>query len=137
MYFIDFIETQDHHLLISGAADDGSCCGGQNAWLVKLDSMGCLEPGCWEVGIEDAKENELGVKVFPNPAGEWVNFKLPGNSGEITLEVFSISGQRVLHTALFAPLEAVQVSHLPAGLYLLKLTNKNGTSSAQRIIIAR
>ncbi len=136
-YFIDFIETQDHHLLISGAADDGSCCGGQNAWLVKLDSMGCLEPGCWEVGIEDAKANELGVKVFPNPASEWLNFKLPGNSGEIRLEVFSISGKRVMNTTLFAPLEAVQVSHLPAGLYLLKLTNKNGTSSAQRIIIAR
>ncbi len=77
------------------------------------------------------------VKVFPNPASEWLNFKLPGNSGEITLEGFSISGQRVLHTTLFAPLEAIQVGHLPLGLYLAKLTNSDGTSSTQRIVIAR
>ena len=136
-YFIDFIVTSDHHLLISGAASDGSCCGGQNAWLVKLDSMGCLEPNCWEVGIEDAKENELGIKVFPNPANEWLNFKLPVHAGEITVELFSISGQRVMSTTLFAPLEAIQVGHLPAGLYLVKLTDGNGIGSTQRIIITR
>ncbi len=136
-YFIDFIETSDHHILISGAADDGSCCGGQNAWLVKLDSMGCLEPNCWEVGIEDAKENALGIKVFPNPAAEWINFKLPVNSGDITLEMFTISGKRVMNTKLFAPLEAIQVGHLPMGLYLAKLTNSDGTVSTQKIVIAR
>ncbi|MCC6767468.1 MAG: T9SS type A sorting domain-containing protein, partial [Bacteroidia bacterium] len=136
-YFIDFIVTSDHHLLISGAASDGSCCGGQNAWLVKLDSMGCLEPNCWEVGIEDAKENALGIKVFPNPAAEWINFKLPVNSGDITLEMFTISGKRVMNTKLFAPLEAIQVGHLPMGLYLAKLTNSDGTVSTQKIVIAR
>ncbi|MBX7203646.1 MAG: T9SS type A sorting domain-containing protein [Bacteroidia bacterium] len=135
-FFSNLIETSDGGFLINGSASDidGS---GQNLWLVKLDSMGCLEPNCWEVGIEDAKANELGVKVFPNPASEWLNFKLPGNSGEITLEVFSISGQRVLHTTLFAPLEAIQVGHLPLGLYLAKLTNSDGTNSTQRIVIAR
>jgi hypothetical protein len=136
-YFIDFIETQNHHLLISGAADDGNCCGGQNAWLVKLDSMGCLEPNCWEVGIEDAKENELGVRAFPNPAAEWINFKLPVNSGDITLEMFTFSGKRVMNTTLFAPLEAIQVSHLPVGLYLLRFTDGNGQAVTQRIVIAR
>jgi len=135
-FFVDVIETSDGGFLVSGAASDTDGTG-QNLWLVKLDSMGCLEPGCWEVGTEDAKENELGVMVFPNPASEWLNFKLPGNNGEIRLEVFSISGKRVMNTTLFAPLEAIQVNHLPLGLYLLRFTDEKGTRSTQRIVIAR
>ena len=135
-FFYGVIEANDGSFLVNGAASDTDGTG-QNLWLVKLDSMGCLEPNCWEVGIEDAKANELGVSVFPNPAAEWINFKLPVNSGDITLEMFTFSGKRVMNTTLFAPLEAIQVSHLPVGLYLLKFTNGNGANSTQRIIIAR
>lgn len=135
-YFIDFIETSDHGLLISGAADDGSCCGGQNAWLVKLDSMGCLEPNCW-VGLEDVEENELGIKLFPNPASDWLNFQLPAGNKGISLEIFSVSGKLMLKTELNAPLEAIQVSHLPAGLYLVKFTDGDGNSSTRRLLVAR
>ena len=134
-FFVDVIETSDGGFLVNGAAFNDDT--GQDLWLVKLDSMGCLEPNCWEVGIEDAKENELGIKVFPNPAAEWINFKLPVNSGDITLEMFTISGKRVMNTKLFAPLEAIQVGHLPMGLYLAKLTNSDGTVSTQKIVIAR
>ncbi len=86
-------------------------------------------------GMGEVKAERM--KVFPNPASEWLNFKLPVNTGEIVLEVFSISGQRVMNTTLFAPLEAIQVSHLPVGLYLLRFTDGNGQAVTQRIVIAR
>jgi hypothetical protein len=41
-YFVDFIETKDGGLLVSGAAFDQ--IGGQNAWIVKLAADGCLDP---------------------------------------------------------------------------------------------
>jgi type IX secretion system substrate protein len=45
----------------------------QNIWLVKLDSMGCLEPGCGDVQVitastEAEKPTELKpFKIYPNP----------------------------------------------------------------------
>jgi hypothetical protein len=135
-FFGDFIETSDGGLLVCGAADDDFCCGGQNLWLVKLDSLGCLEPNCW-VGFEDVIENDLGIKVFPNPSNEWLNFKLPEHARGVGLEVLSISGQRVMNTKLYAPLEAIQVNHLPAGLYLIKFTLGDGRSVTEKVVLGR
>jgi len=135
-FFIDFLETSDGGLLINGSANDGGSSGGSNLWLVKLDSNGCLEPNCW-VGFEDVAENNLGIKVSPNPANEWLNIKLPEKTKPLSLEVFSISGQRVMHTKLLAPLEAIQVNNLPVGLYLLKFTSEDGMSVTERVVVAR
>ncbi len=136
-FFTDVIETSDGGLLINGTAvDTGLSGGGQNLWLIKLYANGCLTPNCW-VGFEDVIENNLGIKVFPNPAKEWLNFKLPEHASAVGLEVFSISGKRVMHTKLLAPLEAIQVNHLPAGLYLLKFTLGDGRSVVEKVVLGR
>jgi hypothetical protein len=136
-FFQSGIETSDKSILISGSATDtGLTGGGQNLWLVKLDSMGCLEPDCW-VGLEEANKNELCISVFPNPASDWLNFKLNNPSEPITLELFSITGSLVMHINLVAQLEAIQVNHLNPGIYLAKFTDKSGKSSTQKIIISR
>lgn len=136
-FFINIIETSDGGFLVNGSATDPTEEGGQNLWLIKLDSLGCLTPRCRVVGLEDVQENELGIKLFPNPANDWLNLKLPESPGEITLEVFSVSGRRMMNLKLYAPWESIQVSHLPAGLYLVKFTDGEGRSSTQRLIVAR
>ena len=136
-YFTDVIETSDGGILINGSANDITFDEGvQNLWLVKLDANGCLTPNCW-VGFEDVIENDLGIKVFPNPANEWLNFKLPEHARGVGLEVLSISGQRVMNTKLYAPLEAIQVNQLPAGLYLIKFTLGDGRSVTEKVVISR
>jgi hypothetical protein len=135
-FFTNVIETSDGGLLINGSADDGFEGGGQNLWLVKLDSMGCLEPNCW-VGLESVEANKLGVSIFPNPANDWLNFKLQNTMQPVALELFSIAGQREMNTKLTAPLEAIQISHLSAGLYLAKFTLEDGRSVTERVVIAR
>ncbi len=134
-FFTDVLETSDGGLLIDGSATDPGA-GGQNLWIVKLDSMGCLEPDCW-VGLESVEANKLGVSIFPNPANDWLSFKLQNTTQAVALELFSIAGQRVMNTKLTAPLEAIQVSHLPVGLYLAKFTLKDGKSVTERVVIAR
>jgi hypothetical protein len=134
-FFIDILETSDSGLLVNGSATDIGA-GGQNLWLVKLDSMGCLEPNCW-VGLESVEPNAFGVSLFPNPANDWLNIKLHNPSQPITLELFDVSGQRLMHTQLFAPLEAIQVNHLATGLYLAKFTMNNGSSIMERVVLAR
>jgi hypothetical protein len=132
-FFIDFIETSDGGILINGAAADTPEDGGQNLWLVKLDSLGCLEPDCW-VGVEQADANTLGVAVYPNPATDWLYLKYE-NTSKITLEIYNLSGQLVLQHQQIAPKEGIEISHLPTGLYLLRFVDEFGNVATEKLVV--
>jgi hypothetical protein len=132
-FFLDFIETSDGGILINGAAADTPAAGGQNLWLVKLDSLGCLEPNCW-VGVEQTQANTLGVAVYPNPATDWL-YLIYDNTHKITLEIFNLSGQRVLQHQHMAPKEGIEISHLPAGLYLLRFADEQGNVATEKLLV--
>ncbi len=132
-FFLDFIETSDGGILINGAASDTPEDGGQNLWLVKLDSLGCLEPDCW-VGVEQADANTLGVAVYPNPATNWLYLKYD-NTRKITLEIFNLSGQLVLQHQHMAPKEGIEISHLPSGLYLLRFVDEFGNMATEKLVV--
>ena len=132
-FFLDFIETSDGGILINGAAADTPEDGGQNLWLVKLDSLGCLEPDCW-VGVEQADANTLGVAVYPNPTTNWLYLKYD-NTHKITLEIFNLSGQLVLQHQQMAPKEGIEISHLPSGLYLLRFVDEFGNMAAEKLVV--
>ena len=131
-FFSNVIETYDGGLLVNGSTNEGTA-GGQNLWLVKLDSMGCLEPDCW-VGVEQADANTLGVAVYPNPATDWLYFKYD-NTHKITLEIFNLSGQRVLQHQHMAPKEGIEISHLPSGLYLLRFVDEFGNVATEKLVV--
>ncbi len=131
-FFSNVIETSDGGLLINGSTNEGFS-GGQNLWLVKLDSMGCLEPDCW-VGVEQADANTLGVAVYPNPATDWLYLKYD-NTHKITLEIFNLSGQKVLQHQHMAPKEGIEISHLPAGLYLLRFVDELGNVATEKLVV--
>ena len=131
-FFSNVIETSDGGLLINGSTNEGFS-GGQNLWLVKLDSMGCLEPDCW-VGVEQADANTIGVAVYPNPATDWLYLKYD-NTRSITLEIFNLSGQRVLQHQHMAPKESIEISHLPTGLYLLRFVDEFGNVAMEKLVV--
>lgn len=144
-YYNNFPESNTqlparHYLLDSKPTPDGGfiCCGyiDQQAsdpnpylltpWLFKVDSLGCLEPGCQDVGVS---EIVIGLQntmcVFPNPATDMANitFSLPAGFHEVNTElvVINIQGQEVSRqslspTAFIAPVQ-MDVSHLASGVY--------------------
>ncbi len=49
----------------------------QDAWVVKVDGMGCIVPGCNSVGIEEQATNLLdALSIYPNPAHGQVTMEL-------------------------------------------------------------
>lgn len=111
-------------------ADNGQCGSNRRQDIVVLS-------GEMPTGIT-APENTEDVYWYPNPARDWLNVKLPAPVNKpVTVELFSLTGQRVLHTTLLASMEAIQVSHLPEGLYLVKLTAGDGRSVTERVVITR
>ncbi len=78
------------------------------------------------------EENNLHISVYPNPASEILRI----NSSEKGQLVLSDFAGRMMYSEYFSGNVAINVSSIPAGLYLLTLTTENGTA-ASTVEIAR
>lgn len=136
--FWDVLPTDDGGCIAAGVTynpfDTGYPPGySQDAWVVKVDSFGCIVPGCQLLdGITEQVTN-LGdaLRLWPNPvSGQLhVGLSLPGSfktTGPLTLSVTSLAGQLVLqqHVPTSVPGEVeLDVSALAAGTYALHLSD--------------
>ena len=67
-YFYDVKRTLDGGYIMAGTAFD-SLLVSQDAWLVKVDSLGCLVPGCQVFDGLTEQATDLGdaLELYPNP----------------------------------------------------------------------
>ena len=94
--------------------------------------LNCLEtqyPGLLQyrfLGVDELVSNRL--EVFPNPTRNTISFdsKEKGN-----LSVLDMRGRTVLTLAASKGKNAVEVSSLPKGIYLLRLETEQAFSSAR------
>lgn len=88
--------------------------------------------------VLDIKENDVKndeFQFFPNPATSEIQLSLP--YGKYEIEIFSILGSKVL-SEFFSDGDRVGISHLPAGLYLLRASGVNGSlRTSSRLVISR
>lgn len=74
------------------------------------------------------------VAVYPNPAHE--RFTIQSNSVEINeIVIFNLMGKEVLHTEAINNHRTINVSQLPAGLYLLKIHSENQAVIVKKLVI--
>jgi hypothetical protein len=73
------------------------------------------------------RRNNLEVSAFPNPFRDQVNITLDGLEGVTTVEVYSINGQQVAITSSWnSGNQTLDLSDLPSGVYVLKVSNGEG-----------
>lgn len=133
-YFLDFIETQDGGLLISGAADDDFCCGGQNAWVVKLDANGCLDPENCGVVIEDAPLPDA-ITIYPNPATHWLRIDIETTGNEYIAQLLDASG-RLVQNEVFSALgtHTITLRNLASGIYYCRVLKGEMVVVVEKIV---
>ena len=61
------------------------------------------------------------VKIYPNPAGDVLWLEHPSASASGRIEIFSLTGEKVLTAPLAGGKNQVDVSELPAGAYVINL----------------
>ena len=69
--------------------------------------------------VQDRKEGDL--VLYPNPARTWFNVET-GLEDEVSLEILSINGQVLFMETLQRGTRGIDVSGIPRGLYIVKLT---------------
>ncbi len=147
--FWDVLATQDGGFIMSGFAN-GPFGGpyppgySQDAWVVKVDSMGCVVPGCDATGVTELITNLQGaITVWPNPAstsgGEvQVGITLPPSlrgTRELRLSIVSATGQVAQVHAAHQGNNTVEIGALSSGLYFLHLTNGSMWLSGTKLIV--
>lgn len=103
--------------VIPAVADTGT----QDAWIIKLDSMGCLTPGC----VVSVHENNVytfsNLTLFPNPAKN--NLTVSGyllSDGKAEIKVFDLSGRIIFTTQTTTPNSELNTQNLKKGIYFIQ-----------------
>ncbi len=130
-YIYDLERTLDGGYIMAGTAFD-SLLVSQDAWLVKVDSFGCLVPGCQLFDGLQEQYTDLGgaLTLYPNPVGAGqplqVGIALPAGfttTGALSLGLVSSEG-RLVHEQL-VPCNATRAelatTGLAPGLYFVHL----------------
>lgn len=66
------------------------------------------------------------VEIFPNPAFNNITFSFIDNSN-YNVAIFNISGKAMLNTTINSKNNIIEISTLPKGVYVLKISNNLGT----------
>lgn len=102
------------------------------AFLIRTDSLGCTLPNCLDttlhVSLEEIVEmQDQKLIVYPNPTQDKVQFAINLQGVKIEeLAVYDISGRQVLNEKPDSYLFSYDVSHLPTGVYVVKIKSTSG-----------
>ena len=112
-------------------------------WILKLDSSGCLQPGCGNLNYITETEEAVflkgkDIKVYPNPASEYVQVEFPedfdlGQSSYVV--VVSNSGKVIKQEKISAPISQLNLSGITSGMYYLMIRRGNEIIGSKRIIV--
>ena len=72
---------------------------------------------------------EQQIRISPNPASEKIMVSFAGPSSISQIEVVNISGQVLQRIQTIQFNNTVDISHLQAGMYYLRISGKNGLST--------
>ncbi|HET9277032.1 MAG TPA: zinc-dependent metalloprotease family protein [Flavitalea sp.] len=71
--------------------------------------------------------NGAKMKLFPNPAGEMINVSLEGMNAKAEIKVYNIMGNLVMRQITNKTNTQINVSKLPAGVYMVSTSDGNAT----------
>lgn len=102
--------------------------GGTAPTPCEMLEYGEIEDYCitLEEGVGLNENNLVGLNVYPNPSNGVFNIEMPQNIGNVSLEVFDVSGRIVLSEVLVKP--QFDLSSFPSGIYIYRLGMTNGNS---------
>ncbi len=138
--------TSDGGFILTGEAQGQSPPNRSRLWLVKLDSLGCLVPGCNTVGVEEFESELQGaLRISPNPANELVSvdLALPEGyrlDGAVQAIVVDAQGKEVLQLPLSTNTMHLRgiadVQSMPSGLYYVHLRDARKWLAGGKVVVS-
>ena len=118
-YFWDFAPTPDGGFVVCGTTHNAT----QDAWLLKLDSLGCNAPSCdTVVGVIYVPLPAMQLEVWPNPTDGVVHVRLPVRKVD-KIEVVDLMGRvsPLLGRGVGGEAITADMTGLPSGVYVVRI----------------
>ena len=112
-----------------GAAATGSVNDPNNA-----NNRSCAQVFFGTVGLTAVEKQDAQFEVYPVPAGNTLNWKAANTFHTGSMALYNVAGVCVQQTAIAAGNTSLDISQLPAGLYLLRATAQDGQVLNRRFI---
>lgn len=92
--------------------------------------------GIWNVdvytGNNEVTAENMDMKIFPNPASDFVQIEIPGKKFEhVSLGFYDLSGRLVLDKKLSSLNDKISIENLKAGTYVAVIHSKYGNYSSK------
>jgi|GEM_PF-2291296 len=119
--------------------------GNGTYWVMTTDMNGCTSSDTvtmvFSLDVLNPDGSEVELTYYPNPSQGIVNFSLQGlKADRMQLEVMDMSGKKVFgrsyENVQETMLDQLDLTHLSAGTYLVRLSTEHGTYT-NRIVITR
>ncbi len=130
-HLYDMKRTYDKGFVLVGEATDKSDISDsprQQAWLLKVDSFGCLVPGCQMVSpVQDVPPTSLDVRLFPNPVRDGqtaIYIGEQGPLGEAIIDLYDLQGRLLKSWPIHHQEPTTYLLDLPpvsTGMYILQV----------------
>jgi hypothetical protein len=130
-YIYDVSLTLDFGFLLSG-----SCIlGTSDAWLLKVDSLGCEVAGCDGASLEVAPTEELST-VFPSPAQGTITFRF-ATSAQREIRIYDSNGRCVQLSNTEQLEHTVSINTLKDGMYYYETYSDEGDVARGRFVVVK
>lgn len=137
MLLNSFLQTPDGGFVLAGENRDFSRTDVQRSILVKVDSFGCLIPGCQKAdNINEAWQKKC--ELYPNPTTSNFVVTLPHTNGTWIYKISDNRGKVLQSGQLIQAQNPISTQNLPNGIYQIILQNpKTSYNENHSFIIAR
>ena len=127
VWLFEIVKTMDNGILVGGFADEAIT--GQNAWLLKLDSVGCDSVNCIS-GVGSAElNNETAFTLYPNPVQDEFTIQFKFTLYALCdIKVYNMLGELVYAKRSFIQKQTtIPTTALPPGMYFVSLNYEGQT----------
>ncbi len=107
-----------------GSVSSGSDC----AWIDNITLSTA-------VSVNDIKHGKF-AKIYPNPAKDYINILLSGNSKIYEVEIYDVAGQKLIIKNVSSENILIDTSDLRAGIYFLRISSDK-ESFLRKVVISR
>lgn len=89
-------------------------------------TQGFHQPHLLVTAVEPVEMSDLSILAFPNPTSNVINIKIDGNTAGLNIGVYDLNGRMLMCIPYQnGQLQTIDLSHLAAATYSLRITEKN------------
>ena len=137
-YLYDVIEMPDKGFAAVGWAG-GSLSPFNNiqqTWLLRVDSMGCLSPGCVPVltTVQQHLKNEVKIIYYPNPSTGKLFIETTEFLENTEIKLTDVAGKEIRKEKIRSAKTEINIAELENGIYFIEILKEGRIITVQKLI---